>query len=103
MCYYCDIHCGNFPIDRQGQLRAIDFNETGVLPASFIVYGIRGHPLQRLKNLRAMGKATYVLKTVHNIFRKSLPLLTAPSITGLRFLHVFSRIYPWERLARNCG
>lgn len=84
LCYYADIHHSNFPIDVRGQLWVIDFQQSGVLPASFMNFALRAHPRQSLPiriaktiplekspNLAAMGRATYVLKVVHNTFRMS--------------------------------
>jgi hypothetical protein len=59
----------------------IDFDQAGVLPSSFMSYAIDAHPKKRLpvhirktiplpksSNLGPLGRATYVLKTVHNAF-----------------------------------
>ncbi|KAF4230347.1 hypothetical protein CNMCM6805_000746 [Aspergillus fumigatiaffinis] len=80
-CYYADVHPSNFPIDKHGQLWVIDFDQAGVLPSSFMSYAIAAHPKKRLpvhirktiplpksSNLGPLGRATYVLKTVHNAF-----------------------------------
>jgi hypothetical protein len=81
LCYYADVHPSNFPIDKHGQLWVIDFDQAGVLPSSFMSYAIAAHPKKRLpvhirktiplpksSNLGPLGRATYVLKTVHNAF-----------------------------------
>jgi hypothetical protein len=93
LCYYSDIYRDNFPVDTHGQLWVIDFQETGVLPASFMSFALRQHPLHPLRspiiktiplpkssNLGAMGRASYVLKVVHNTFRtlEALVSLIAP-------------------------
>jgi hypothetical protein len=75
------VHPSNFPIDKHGQLWVIDFDQAGVLPSSFMSYAIAAHPKKRLpvhirktiplpksSNLGPLGRATYVLKTVHNAF-----------------------------------
>ncbi|KAF4248158.1 hypothetical protein CNMCM8980_006277 [Aspergillus fumigatiaffinis] len=81
LCYYADVHPSNFPIDKHGQLWVIDFDQAGVLPSSFMSCAIAAHPKKRLpvhirktiplpksSNLGPLGRATYVLKTVHNAF-----------------------------------
>ncbi|KAL4934889.1 hypothetical protein BDV06DRAFT_208098 [Aspergillus oleicola] len=35
LCYYGDIYRENFPVDSSGSLWVVDFDITGVLPASF--------------------------------------------------------------------
>ncbi|PKX93973.1 uncharacterized protein P174DRAFT_460098 [Aspergillus novofumigatus IBT 16806] len=82
LCYYADMHPSNFPIDKHGQLWVIDFDQAGVLPSSFMNYAIAAHPKKRLpvstrktiplpktSNLGSLGRATYVVKTIHNDFR----------------------------------
>ncbi|GIK04655.1 hypothetical protein Aspvir_008738 [Aspergillus viridinutans] len=81
LCYYADVHPSNFPIDKYGQLWVIDFEQAGVLPSSFMSYAIAAHPKKRLpvhirktiqlpksSNLGPLGRATYVVKTIHNDF-----------------------------------
>ncbi|KAK9606790.1 hypothetical protein V6Z93_000368 [Aspergillus fumigatus] len=81
LCYYADMHPSNFPIDKHGQLWVIDFDQTGVLPSSFMSYAIAAHPKKRLpvhirktiplpktSNLGPLGRATYLIKVVCNAF-----------------------------------
>jgi hypothetical protein len=92
ICYYSDINRSNFPVDRQGQLWVVDFQESGVLPASLMSFALRARhkhsipvsllksvPLPRCDHLRAMGFATYVLNFFVDTFCGSLapfPLAT---------------------------
>lgn len=75
------MHPSNFPIDKHGQLWVIDFDQTGVLPSSFMSYAIAAHPKKRLpvhirktiplpktSNLGPLGRATYLIKVVCNAF-----------------------------------
>lgn len=48
LCYYSDIYRDNFPVNTRGRLWVIGFQETGVLPASFMSFALRQHPLHPL-------------------------------------------------------
>ncbi|KAL4780144.1 hypothetical protein BJX76DRAFT_351209 [Aspergillus varians] len=70
LCYYSDIYRENFPVDRSGNLWVVDFDITGVLPASFASWPLdtkykhplpipirRTIPLGTSKNLKPMFRA----------------------------------------------
>ncbi|KAI9374046.1 hypothetical protein BJX61DRAFT_551835 [Aspergillus egyptiacus] len=70
LCYYGDIYRENFPVDRSGNLWVVDFDITGVLPASFASWPLdtkykhplpipvrRTIPLGTSKNLKPMFRA----------------------------------------------
>lgn len=70
LCYYGDIYRENFPVDRSGNLWVVDFDTTGVLPASFASWPLdtkykhplpipirRTIPLSTSKNLKPMFRA----------------------------------------------
>ncbi|KAL5336053.1 hypothetical protein BJX70DRAFT_390247 [Aspergillus crustosus] len=70
LCYYGDIYRENFPVDQSGNLWVVDFDTTGVLPASFASWPLdtkykhplpipirRTIPLGTSKNLKPMFRA----------------------------------------------
>ncbi|KAL4882760.1 hypothetical protein BJY04DRAFT_216859 [Aspergillus karnatakaensis] len=70
LCYYGDIYRENFPVDQSGNLWVVDFDITGVLPASFASWPLdtkykhplpipvrRTIPLGTSKNLKPMFRA----------------------------------------------
>lgn len=65
----------NFPVDSSGELRAVDFQYTGVLPASFMSFVVdteskhtlpgpirKTIPVKRSKNLIPMARACNLLR-----------------------------------------
>lgn len=70
LCYYADLFRENFPVDSSGKLWLVDFDVTGVLPASFASFPLdvkykhplpipirNTIPLERSKNLKPMFRA----------------------------------------------
>lgn len=77
LCYYGDIYRENFPVDTSGKLWLVDFNATGVLPASFASWPLdvkckhplpipirNTIPLGRSKNLKPMFRAYRLIQMV---------------------------------------
>lgn len=75
LCYYGDIYRENFPVDSSGRLWVVDFDVTGVLPASFASFPLDvkvRHPLpvpirntipiERSRNLGPLVRAYRVIQ-----------------------------------------
>lgn len=80
MCYYSDLHRDNFPVDSNGQLWVVDFQQAGVLPSSFMTFALHSSRQRRLplpirktipvpetSNLKLISYVSYILQISWNM------------------------------------
>ncbi|KAJ9213499.1 hypothetical protein DTO166G4_4942 [Paecilomyces variotii] len=81
MCYYSDLHRDNFPVDSNGQLWVVDFQQAGVLPSSFMTFALHSSRQRRLplpirktipvpetSNLKLISYVSYILQISWNMY-----------------------------------